>query len=114
MTELKVNNTTYRLQLVQVVSGNLYALTELIKKHNDYRSRVNDDMTVDVAMFIHKYRMDSPYINDDTGKQDFKGYAQVELAVLPEITPNSIQQTVDNGSDALRGFIIVDGTNYIK
>ena len=108
MTQLQVKNTTYRLQLLQVVSGNLYALTELIKKHNDYRSRVNDDMTVDVAMFINRYRMDSPYINDDTGKQDFKGYAQVELAVLPEITPTQIQQAVDNGSDELRGFIIVD------
>jgi len=110
MAQLQVNNTTYRLQLVQVVSGNLHALTELVKKHNDYRSRVNDDNTVDVAMFVHSYTMNSPYINDDTGKQDLRGYAQVELAVLPEIMPDQIQSMIDNGTDNLRGMIIVDNS----
>ena len=104
METLQNKQTIYNIIDVEVVSGSLTALNELIKKHNDYRSRVNDDLTVDKAMYMTKYVMNSPYIND-TGL--FNGYAFCRLAVLPEITKEQIQSAIDNGSDTLRGFIQV-------
>jgi len=103
METLQNKEIIYNIIDVEVVGGSLTALNELIKKHNDYRSRVNT-LTVDKAMYMTKYVMNSPYIND-TGL--FEGYAFCRLAVLPEITKEQIQSAIDNGSDTLRGFIQV-------
>jgi hypothetical protein len=40
--------------------------------------------------------MDSPYINDASSKNDYKGYALATIAVLPHITVQQIQEVIDN------------------
>jgi hypothetical protein len=107
MTNNKMDN--YNLIDLKIVSGNLLALYTLIKKHNDYRGIVEDDGTYSVAMYLHTYRMDSPYITDFTklSNKDYMGYAIATIAVLPHITPAQIQSAIDNGDDNLRGLIEV-------
>jgi hypothetical protein len=96
MQTLKNKNREYNLVQLEVVCGNLELLERLIKIHNDYRGIVEDDGTYSLAMYLHKFRMDSPYINDASSKNDYKGYALATIAVLPHITVQQIQEVIDD------------------
>lgn len=106
MTTLKNKNREYTLIDVEVTCGNLHILNKLIKQHNDYRGIVEEDGTYSLAMYLHKFRMDSPYINDTSSKSDYNGYGLATIAVLPHISKEQIQQTADNDSE-MYGFIDV-------
>lgn len=99
METLQNTNREYNLVEVEVVSGNLYLLNKVIKKHNDARGIVEEDGTYSLAMYLHKFRMDSPYINDASPSNDYRGYAIATIATLPHITKDQIQQAIDNDDE---------------
>jgi len=99
MQTLKNKNRDYNLIDVEVVCGDLWNLNKLIKIHNDTRGIVEEDGTYSLAMYLHKFRMDSPYINDASSADDYRGYAIATIATLPHITPSHIQSAIDNDSE---------------
>tara|TARA_R110000823_G_scaffold309889_1_gene434482 strand:+ start:1898 stop:2227 length:330 start_codon:yes stop_codon:yes gene_type:complete len=99
MNTLKNKNRDYNLIDVEVVCGDLWNLNKLIKIHNDYRGIMEEDGTYSLAMYLHKFRMDSPYINDASSVDDYRGYAIATIATLPHITSSHIQDAIDNDSE---------------
>jgi hypothetical protein len=102
MKTLKNQNKIYNLIELEVVCGNLELLQKLIKKHNDYRGIGEGEgasYQYHKAMYLHKFRMDSPYINDASTNNDYRGYAIATIATLPHITKDQIQQAIDNDNE---------------
>ena len=108
MKTLQNKNREYNLIEVEVISGNLYLLNKLIKKHNDYRGIVEDNGTYSLAMYLHQFRMDSPYTNDDTGDSNYLGYGLATIAVLPHITKVNIHSAIENDNEMYNRIFVKD------